>query len=46
LRQFRVPAFDLVRNSDEAEAAGMYVHQTAKAKLVKIGQNWYYSSHA
>ena len=37
---------DLAPGDGETNAPGVYVHRTANAKLVKTGQNWYYSLHA
>jgi hypothetical protein len=43
---FLRPAFDPATSHDEANSCSMYVHKTANPKLVKTGQNWYYSLHA
>jgi hypothetical protein len=39
-------AFDPTTSDGGTDATGMYVHSTPNSKLVKTGQNWYYSLHA
>jgi hypothetical protein len=40
------PAFDPATSHDGANSCSVYVHKTVNPKLVKTGQNWYYSLHA
>ena len=40
------PAFEPATSHDGTNSASVYVHKTANSKLVKTGQNWYYSLHA
>jgi hypothetical protein len=43
---FYPPTFDLTIRGAAAAGPNIYVHRKANLKLVKTGQNWYYSLHA
>jgi hypothetical protein len=45
-QRFYPLTFDLTMRGAAAAGPDMYVHRKANLKLVKIGQNWYYSLHA
>jgi hypothetical protein len=45
-QRFYPPTFGLTMRGVAARLPDMYVHRMENLKLVKIGQNWYYSLHA